>query len=176
MFWDMSTPPRPSHVFILGGDQEGDVEVYRPNIDHVERLTRASIGGWQYSLGLGFAGMSLDYTNRKAIIWRSEKETIRSVSGGMLVRQGDAIDKGRWNYHCVGFQSHEIPHHISLHEKQPLYWKIALPPPENLTQSFWASAPGSTCDQMDLRIQADTCSSAYVPRCFCLTGRSVVSA
>jgi hypothetical protein len=169
IFWDLSPPPRPSHLFILGGDQDGDLEDYRPDIEYVQRMTRVSIGGWQYAADLFFSGKSLDYTQRKAVIWRSAKETIRGSSGGMLVRKGDLIGQARWQYHCVGFQSHEIPHQISLQRTPTLYWKIALPPPERLTKRFWASAPGSTCCQMDYRVQTDLNISAYVPRRLFLT-------
>lgn len=122
---------------------------------------RGVMGGWSYGLDMIVARRPVDYRATRAVIWRSERITIKGMSGGALVRRGESIGNGQYDYHIVGFQSHEIPDTMSPRTIPQIYWKVALPPPEKLTETYLASAPGETCSELDMLAWNDL----NVPKC-----------
>lgn len=100
---------------------------------------------------MNVARRPVDYGATRAVIWRSEQITIKGMSGGALVRRGKSIGNGQYDYHLIGFQSHEIPEIMSPRTIPQIYWKIAIPPPKEITETYLASAPRETCSELDMQ-------------------------
>ena len=155
-------PSTPAPIYLLGSNLIGEEETNLDNVDEVQKVVVGICSGLSYLRDVFVTRRSLQYAQSPAIIWRCRDPTIQGFSGGLLVRPGDAIGQGEHSYHVVGFQSHEVSRSTTV-QAERFHWKIALQPPLELTRDFWASAPGETCRELDLRVERDALLSEYVP-------------
>lgn len=116
-------------------------------------MTAGIRGGLQYVKDSFFSERSVDYKMKPAAIWRCRDGSIRGDSGGLLVCAGGLLGQGRYLYHAVGFQSHEI-NSLYLYPRQAPNecWKIAYEAPDELREKYMAVATMNTCLELDMKI------------------------
>ena len=129
------------------------METLPQNFQQVQEVTAGIRGGLQYVVDSFFTGRSVDYKMKPAVIWRCRDGSIRGDSGGLLVCAGELLDRGRYLYHAVGFQSHEINSSYLYPRQAPNEcWKIAYEAPDELREKYMAVAPMNTCLELDLKV------------------------
>ena len=162
VIWDSPTNSVRDKLYLLGGDRHGQRETLPQNVEQAQKVTSARRGGWFYLLETLCLGESADYQKTPAVIWRCSDSSITGDSGGLLVSAGDEHDRGFYQYHVAGFQSHQLDPNLYPRQDPFMCWKVAYAPPANLKQNYIAVAPAAVCRQLDLRIAQEK----YV---FCLS-------